>query len=254
MKKNNWLVAVLCTVSGFATAQSIDIDINDGGISIGVDQQEQWENSDGDTVKSIKASVSGDRIVLADGREFRITKKSQQLPYPRVEMKAPEGAKVQLYYDQWQVLDSEIPFFYKDAKFNKYLKVVVTEEHVSWSFKFMPEKGYISVIDQAGEFVVEETATSALVSDAEFRQILAAIKAEAFDDSRLKIMKSALRDRQVKVSQVAALIELFDFGREKVETGVFCYPKVVDKQNWYQVYAAFEFDNEKDALRRKVER
>lgn len=253
MKKNCWLVVALCAVSGFATAQSIDIDINDGGISIGVDQEEPRENSDSGTVKSIKASVSGDRIVLADGREFHITKKVQQLPYPRVEMKAPEGAKVQLYYDQWLVLDSEIPFFYKDAEFDKYLKIVVTEEHVSWSFKFMPEKGYISVIDQAGGFVVEETASSALVSDTEFRQILAAIEAETFDDSRLKVMKSALRDRQVKVSQVAALIELFDFGREKVETGVFCYPKVVDKQNWYQVYAAFEFDNEKDALRRKVE-
>lgn len=67
-------------------------------------------------------------------------------------------------------------------------------------------------------------------------------------------MKNALRDRRAKVSQVATLIELFDFGREKVKTRVSCYPKVVDKQNWYQVYAAFEFDNEKDALWRKVEK
>ena len=45
---------------------------------------------------------------------------------------------VELYYDQALVLDSEIPFFYKDAKFNRYLKIVVAEEHLSWSFTFTP--------------------------------------------------------------------------------------------------------------------
>ncbi|NOY25132.1 MAG: DUF4476 domain-containing protein [Oligoflexia bacterium] len=91
-------------------------------------------------------------------------------------------------------------------------------------------------------------------SAADFRAVQAAVQAEDFSTGKLALLRSAAADRWFSVDQVRQLVQGLSFGSDKVEAAAILYPHVVDLQNWYLVYDAFDFDSDKQALRDRVGR
>lgn len=276
---------LLSSLPFIAGAQNFNFNINDQGVSVSIDATEPLEKAVDQAVQAIRAKVIGNIISLPDGRDFSITVRDSGPPSTYIEIEEPVGAEVQIFYDKKLKFESEIPCVYKSQSYKeigRYAKVVIKEDHKTWSFKFKPRKFHTSIIRPMAEIpvcepapkracppppvkaptvVVQETAppppppapVAVAISASDFSRILSAMEDEDFADSRMSVMKSALRTKQLSTTQVAQLMEAFDFGDEKVSVGVYCYPKVVDKDQWYTVYGSLTFDSEKRKLRKKTE-
>ncbi len=105
---------------------------------------------DSGNVAEIGAKLDGTTITLADGRVFTLRETNVMLPYPELEIKAPAGARVDLYYGDKLLHGEEAPYLFKDLEIDKYLKVVVKEPSGTWSVKFMPKKGQRTTLVDGG--------------------------------------------------------------------------------------------------------
>ena len=86
----------------------------------------------------------------------------------------------------------------------------------------------------------------------DFGRVLQSVKAESFSDARLGVLRDAVGGRWFDVAQVKTMMSVFSFGDEKIDAAVLMHPRVVDPQNWYQVYGTLTFDSEKDTLRKRL--
>ena len=87
---------------------------------------------------------------------------------------------------------------------------------------------------------------------AELAGIHRAVKDAAFSREKLAVLGSAVGDRWFTAQQVVQLLGAFDFEKDKVEAAVLLHPHVVDPENWFQVYGAFDFDANKRKVRERV--
>lgn len=90
------------------------------------------------------------------------------------------------------------------------------------------------------------------MNNADFNALMASIKNESFDDSKLIIVNSAAQSNYFSVNQVIQILNSINFSDRKVKAAISLYPCVSDSQNWYQVYNAFKFENDKTTLRNAV--
>ena len=87
---------------------------------------------------------------------------------------------------------------------------------------------------------------------ADFDRVKQAVQGEAFADDQLRVLRSALAGRYFNVEQIKQMMGVFAFGEQKIEAAALMRDRLVDPQNWYQVYSALSFDSEKDELRQRV--
>jgi hypothetical protein len=67
------------------------------------------------------------------------------------------------------------------------------------------------------------------------------LKEKSFDDNKLPIIKDALSESGVQAADLARLIRTLSFESNRLELAKFAYARVVDRQNLYRVYDAFEY-------------
>jgi len=84
---------------------------------------------------------------------------------------------------------------------------------------------------------------------AEFRALKQAIESESFEKQQLNVLQSAARRAQFTVEQVGQLIDLFSFSSGKVKVVEITRPRIVDRENLYQLYSHFTFDSDKDKVK-----
>jgi hypothetical protein len=100
----------------------------------------------------IGARLEGNTITLADRRVFVLRETKRMLAYlPELEIKAPERARVELYYGDKLLHGEDAPYLFKDLDVEKYVKVVVKEPSGTWSVKFLPKKGHRTTLSEAGD-------------------------------------------------------------------------------------------------------
>ena len=87
---------------------------------------------------------------------------------------------------------------------------------------------------------------------AAFATLRGAIQTESFSDGKLRVLNSALVDHRLSVQQASQILPLFDFSSDRVEACVAIHPRLVDPENFYQLYAAFDFDSDKEEVRKKL--
>jgi len=87
------------------------------------------------------------------------------------------------------------------------------------------------------------------MSAADFRALKKAIKDESFENQQLNVLQSAARRAQFTVEQVGELIDLFDFSSGKVKVVEITRPRIVDRENLFQLYSHFTFDSDKDKVK-----
>jgi hypothetical protein len=87
---------------------------------------------------------------------------------------------------------------------------------------------------------------------AAFASLKGAIQVESFSDGKLRVLRSALADHHLEVQQAAQLLPLYDFSSDRVEAAVAIHPRLVDPQNFYQLYASFDFESDKEEVRKRL--
>ncbi|NOZ00773.1 MAG: DUF4476 domain-containing protein [Deltaproteobacteria bacterium] len=85
-----------------------------------------------------------------------------------------------------------------------------------------------------------------------FDTMVNGLKKLPFAADRLKMLREARKRNYFTTRQVRAVMAVFEFGADKVKAAAMMYPRVVDKQNFHEVYPDLEFENDRNALRKKV--
>ncbi len=108
------------------------------------------------------------------------------------------------------------------------------------------------VIVTPGTPPAEEAPPVAPMDPAAFENLVRQVEEESFSDDRLEILRTAALNNAFTVAQVARLMDLFDFGDDRVEVVRILYPRVVDPENAHELLSHVEFDDEKEAVRRII--
>ncbi len=85
-----------------------------------------------------------------------------------------------------------------------------------------------------------------------FDLLKVAIHAEPFGDKKLDILREAVRSHRFNVDQVIELLPMFTFSDERVDAAVMLHPVVVDPEVWFRVYDHFDFDSDKEEVRKRL--
>jgi hypothetical protein len=90
------------------------------------------------------------------------------------------------------------------------------------------------------------------VDAARLRGVKRAIEDAPFKEGKMQVLTDQLRDAKVSSEQVAELIELFAFSRDKVESLVFLYPRLVDPERFDELLATLKFASDRMAVRQRL--
>jgi hypothetical protein len=90
------------------------------------------------------------------------------------------------------------------------------------------------------------------ISEDQLQRLVRAINKESFGDSKLRVLQAAAPTQYFLVPQVMKLLQRFSFGEDKLAAVRVLWPRVLDRENAYQLYQAFTFQGEKDQLRQII--
>lgn len=83
---------------------------------------------------------------------------------------------------------------------------------------------------------------------ADFEQLKAAVKREAFDDDKTKLIQSALQNVSPSTAQMGVLLSLYTFEDKALVCAKWAYRYVKDKQNYFTLKDVFRYKTNQDAL------
>ncbi len=92
------------------------------------------------------------------------------------------------------------------------------------------------------------------ISEGQLQQLLNAIAKESFGDGKIRVLESAAPSQYFLVPQVMKILQRFSFGDDKLDAVRTLWPRVLDRDNSYQLYQAFNFEGEKNQLREIIGR
>lgn len=87
-----------------------------------------------------------------------------------------------------------------------------------------------------------------VMDDQLFEEFLKSVKKEAFSDSRVKIIDTALTNTDFTVRQCMQLVKVFAFNNDKVEIMKKMYPQIVDKEAFFTVISTLTFSSDRDKM------
>jgi hypothetical protein len=93
---------------------------------------------------------------------------------------------------------------------------------------------------------------SNLMSDADFQQVKEQLRREWFENNRLRSAQTILQGNNVTSNQVKQLMYLFSFDDNRLEVAKAAYRNTVDKQNFFIVQSALNFENDREELDRFI--
>jgi hypothetical protein len=82
-----------------------------------------------------------------------------------------------------------------------------------------------------------------IMDDASLQTLIQTMKNITFEDKMLEVARTALKNTQVKTSQVHQLLQQFTFEQNKLEMAKYAYDRTIDKNNYYTLYNDFTFNN-----------
>ncbi|HEX8703524.1 MAG TPA: DUF4476 domain-containing protein [Myxococcaceae bacterium] len=90
------------------------------------------------------------------------------------------------------------------------------------------------------------------ITEDQLQQLSKAIARESFGDGKLRVLESAASQKHFLVPQVLKLLQRFTFAEDRLNAVRVLWPRVLDRENAYQLYGAFSFSTEKDELRKII--
>lgn len=101
--------------------------------------------------------------------------------------------------------------------------------------------------------VLKEEQREPMTAEA-FARLLKALDDASFSDEKYAIVKEAASKNYFTSGQVLKILRKFDFEEDKLKVAKLLYPRVVDPENFFVVYEAFDFSSSKEELRKWVEK
>ncbi len=90
-------------------------------------------------------------------------------------------------------------------------------------------------------------------SSADFSKIKNNISANNFEDTKLTVAKDIIKSKCLTAMQIHDVMKLFNFEDNRLELAKYAYNYVFDKDNYYEVYKAFQFNSSIDMLKESIE-
>lgn len=87
------------------------------------------------------------------------------------------------------------------------------------------------------------------ISEPQLQNLIQAIQKESFGDGKLRVLEAAAPTQYFLVPQVQKILQKFSFGEDKLDAVRLLWPRVLDRENAYQLYQSFSFPAEKDELK-----
>jgi hypothetical protein len=92
------------------------------------------------------------------------------------------------------------------------------------------------------------------ISEDQLQQLIKAMARESFGDGKIRVLESAAPSQYFLVPQVLKILKGFSFGDDKLDAVRTLWPRVLDRDNAFQLYGAFNFQGEKDELKQIIGR
>jgi hypothetical protein len=91
------------------------------------------------------------------------------------------------------------------------------------------------------------------VSDSDFESIRASLESKTFEDSKFTLAKQITKSKCLEARQIGEIMKMFDFEDTRLDFAKFAWEYVYDKDNYYLVNDAFEFELTIDELNEFLE-
>ncbi|MBJ93796.1 MAG: hypothetical protein CMP23_04890 [Rickettsiales bacterium] len=91
-----------------------------------------------------------------------------------------------------------------------------------------------------------------VVEEGRFMGVIRAIEDAPFKEGKLQVLTEQLRDARVDTEQVARLVELFAFSRDKVEALIFLHPRLLDPGRFEELLSSLKFASDRIAVRERL--
>lgn len=98
----------------------------------------------------------------------------------------------------------------------------------------------------------QPVAIKCAVTPTEFENIKKNIASKSFEDSKLTVAKQISDSKCLKSEQVRDIMKLFSFEQTRLEFAKYAYKRVADKDNYYLVNDAFQFENSIEELNESI--
>lgn len=90
------------------------------------------------------------------------------------------------------------------------------------------------------------------IAEGALRNVLNAMSREPFADDKMNILQDVSDDNFFLVGQVQQVLSQFQFSRDRLKAVRLLWNRVLDKQNGFQLYGAFQFSSDKEELKRII--
>jgi hypothetical protein len=81
------------------------------------------------------------------------------------------------------------------------------------------------------------------INDGEFQEMKKSISSKSFSESKMRTAKQATQNHCLSTLQIKEIMKVFDFEGDKLEYAKFAYDFTVDKNNYYKVNDAFDYES-----------
>jgi hypothetical protein len=115
----------------------------------------------------------------------------------------------------------------------------------------LEESGLVLTEGERATVLVEQERLRGLSAE-RFQQVVAAMTSIAFSEGRMQQLKAELKEQSLTSAQSWALVELFDFSRDRVEALVFLHPKIVDPENFAELLSGLKFESDRETVRSRL--
>lgn len=105
------------------------------------------------------------------------------------------------------------------------------------------DKDYDKYRDECKHKIMKET---------DFDDLLSSIGNRNFESTNIDILKTALDKNTVSAIQVKQILSFFTFESNKLEVAKYAYKHTCDKNNYFKVYDAFNFDSSVSELKEYI--
>ncbi len=87
-----------------------------------------------------------------------------------------------------------------------------------------------------------------------FDALIASLEAESFAKGKVRLVREAAAHHAFSVAQVKRVMTQFSFADGKVEAAALMHPKLIDPENFFQVYGQLKFESDKRKLRQRIDK
>ena len=88
------------------------------------------------------------------------------------------------------------------------------------------------------------------ITEPAFRNLMAAMQRESFANGKLRVLEQAAPSNWFLVQQVQQILAELNFPADRLNAVRILKPYILDTNNFFQLYGAFEFPRDKEELRR----